>query len=122
MVGSRASNRTSSEGDVKRPQLIQSMLDALQIADLRNRIFFTIGLLVAFRFLTQIPVPGVDAQVLASAFENQALLGVLNLFSGGALQSLSIAALGDYQYITASIVIMVLTPVLPQLKTLSQDT
>jgi len=121
LVGPRVSNRTSSEGDVKRPQLIQSMLDALQIADLRNRIFFTIGLLVVFRFLTQIPVPGVDAQVLASAFENQALLGVLNLFSGGALQSLSVAALGVYPYITASIIIMVLTPVLPQLKALSQE-
>jgi len=121
LVGSRISKRLSSEGDVKRPQLIQSMIDALKISDLRNRILFTIGLLVVFRFLTQIPVPGVDSQVLASAFENQALLGVLNLFSGGALQSLSVAALGVYPYITASIVIMVLTPVLPQLKALSQE-
>ena len=60
-------------------------------------------------------------QALAQAFEQSALLGFLNLFSGGALSNLSVAALGVYPYITSSIVMQILTPVVPQLKALSQE-
>ena len=108
-------------GEDSRPQLIQSMLDAMRFPDLRTKILFTIGMLVVYRLVAHVPVPGVDAQALAQAFEQQALLGFLNIFSGGALESLSVAALGVYPYITASIVIMILTPVLPQLKAMSQE-
>ena len=108
-------------GDVSRPQLIQSMIDAMRVPDLRAKILFTLGMLVVYRFVTHVPVPGVDAQALSLAFGQSALLGFLNIFSGGALESLSVAALGVYPYITASIVIMILTPVLPQLKALSQE-
>jgi len=104
-----------------RPQLIQSMIDAMQVPDLRAKILFTLSMLVIFRFVAHVPVPGVDTQALAQAFESQALLGFLDLFSGGALANLSVAALGVYPYITASIVMQILTPVMPQLKALSQE-
>ena len=97
------------------------MIDAMRVPDLRARILFTLAMLVVFRFVAHVPVPGVDTQALAQAFQQQALLGFLDLFSGGALANLSVAALGVYPYITASIVMQILTPVLPQLKALSQE-
>ena len=104
-----------------RPQLIQSMLDAMRVPDLRGKILFTLGMLVIFRFVAHVPVPGVDSQALSQAFQTQALLGFLDLFSGGALANLSVAALGVYPYITASIVMQILTPVFPRLKVLAQE-
>ncbi|MCH7744912.1 MAG: preprotein translocase subunit SecY [Chloroflexi bacterium] len=104
-----------------RPQLIQSMIDAMRVPDLRGKILFTLAMLVIFRFVAHVPVPGVDTQALSQAFESNALLGFLDLFSGGALANLSVAALGVYPYITASIVMQILTPVLPNLKALSQE-
>ncbi len=113
--------RQAQASDVGRPQLLQSMIDAMRVPDLRARILFTLAMLVVFRFVAHVPVPGVDTQALAQAFQQQALLGFLDLFSGGALANLSVAALGVYPYITASIVMQILTPVLPQLKALSQE-
>ena len=104
-----------------RPQLLQSMIDAMRVPDLRARILFTLAMLVVFRFVAHVPVPGVDVQALAQAFEQQALLGFLDLFSGGALSNMSIASLGVYPYITSSIVMQILVPVIPQLKALSQE-
>lgn len=104
-----------------RPQLIQSMMDAMRVPDLRAKILFTLAMLVIFRFVAQVPVPGVDTQALHQAFQQQALLGFLDLFSGGALANLSIAALGVYPYITASIVMQILTPAIPSLKAISQE-
>ncbi|MCH8827426.1 MAG: preprotein translocase subunit SecY, partial [Chloroflexi bacterium] len=101
---------------VSRPQLIQSMIDAMQIPDLRGKILFTLAMLVVFRFVAHVPVPGVDHQALNQAFQSQAILGFLDLFSGGALANLSVAALGVYPYITASIVMQILVPVIPNLK------
>ena len=106
---------------VSRPQLIQSMIDAMRVPDLRGKILFTLGMLVIFRFVAHVPVPGVDTQALNQAFQQQALLGFLDLFSGGALANLSVAALGVYPYITASIVMQILTPVLPSLKAMAQE-
>lgn len=107
--------------EVSRPQLIQSLIDAMRIPDLRGKILFALSLLVVYRFVAHVPVPGVDTQQLSQAFQQSALLGFLDLFSGGALASLSIAALGVYPYITASIVMQILTPVLPRLKALAQE-
>ena len=104
-----------------RPQLIQSMLDAMRVPDLRSKILFTLAMLVVFRFVAQVPVPGVDTQALSQAFQQQALLGFLDLFSGGALSNLSVAALGVYPYITASIVMQILVPAIPSLKAISQE-
>jgi preprotein translocase subunit SecY len=97
------------------------MIDAMRIPDLRGKILFTIGMLVIFRFVAHVPVPGVDTQALSQAFQQQALLGFLDLFSGGALANLSVAALGVYPYITSSIVMQILVPVIPNLKALSQE-
>ena len=111
----------AARSDVSRPQLIQSMIDAMRVPDLRAKILFTFSMLVVFRFVAHVPVPGVDVQALAQAFQQQALLGFLDLFSGGALSNMSVAALGVYPYITSSIVMQILVPVIPQLKALSQE-
>jgi len=114
-------NQAATNQNSSRPQLIQSMLDAMKVPDLRARILFTIAMLVVFRFVAHVPVPGVDTQALSQAFQQQALLGFLDLFSGGALSNLSVAALGVYPYITASIVMQILVPAVPQLKQISQE-
>jgi len=103
------------------PALFRAAADAWRIPDLRYRILFTLGILVIFRFFAHVPVPGVDREALAAAFEANPLLGFLDLFSGGALRNLSIAALGVYPYITASIILQILTPIIPTLKNLSQE-
>ena len=103
------------------PALFRAAADAWRIPDLRFRILFTLSILVIFRFFAHVPVPGVDRDALAAAFEANPLLGFLDLFSGGALRNLSIAALGVYPYITASIILQILTPIIPTLKNLSQE-
>ena len=117
----RQSQAGRAAQDVGRPQLFQAMIEAMRIPDLRAKILFTLAMLVIFRFVAHVPIPGVDVQALSQAFEQNALLPFLDLFSGGALSRLSVAALGVYPYITSSIVMQILTPVVPQLKALSQE-
>lgn len=88
---------------------------------LRKRILFVAFILVAFRLLTAIPIPGIDTVRLASLFENSQFLGLLNLFSGGGLSNLSIVMLGVGPYITASIIMQLLTIMSPRLKALYQE-
>jgi preprotein translocase subunit SecY len=97
------------------------MLDAFSLPDLRRRILITIGILVIFRFIAHVPLPGVDQSALQSLFERNALLGMLDMFSGGAMRRLSVAAMGVYPYITASIIMMLLVPVIPRLNALSRE-
>ncbi len=104
-----------------RPRLLQAMLDAFSLPDLRRRILITIGILVIFRFIAHVPLPGVDQSALQSLFERNALLGMLDMFSGGAMRRLSVAAMGVYPYITASIIMMLLVPVIPRLNALSRE-
>ena len=104
-----------------RPRLLQAMLDAFRLPDLRRRILFTLGMLVVFRFIAHVPLPGVDADALQQLFERNAMLGMLDLFSGGAMRFFSVAAMGVYPYITASIIMMLLTPVIPRLLALSRE-
>jgi len=104
-----------------RPRLVQAMLDAFSQPDLRRKLLFTLGILVVFRFIAHIPVPGVDRAALRSLFESNQLLGMLDLFSGGAMRNLSIAAMGVYPYITASIVMQLLQPIIPPLEALSKE-
>ncbi len=104
-----------------RPRLLQAALDALRVPDLRSKIIFTFALLAIYRLIAQVPVPGVDQVQLDSLFERIQLLGFLDLFSGGALRNLSILALGVFPYITASIVMQLLTPVVPRLQALSKE-
>ena len=104
-----------------KPKLLQAMADAFSLPDLRRRILFTIGVLVVFRFLAHVPLPGVDLEALRQLFESNALLGMLDMFSGGAMRRLSVAAMGVYPYITASIIMQLLVPVIPRLQALSQE-
>ena len=104
-----------------RPRLLQAMFDAFRLPDLRRRILFTVGMLVIFRFVAHVPLPGVDSVALQALFERNAMLGMLDLFSGGAMRNFSVAAMGVYPYITASIVMMLLTPIIPRLTALSHE-
>ncbi len=104
-----------------RPRLLQAMLDAFSLPDLRRRIIITVGILVIFRFVAHVPLPGVDQTALQALFERNALLGMLDMFSGGAMRRLSVAAMGVYPYITASIIMMLLVPVIPRLNALSRE-
>jgi preprotein translocase subunit SecY len=104
-----------------KPRLIQAMVDAFRLPDLRRRILITFGLLVAFRFIAHIPLPNVDPTSLKEIFGENALLGMLDMFSGGALRNFSVAAMGVYPYITSTIIIQLMQPVIPALQRLSQE-
>ena len=84
-------------------------------------ILFTLGMLVIFRFFAAIPVPGVNREGLQDFIQSNALLGILNIFSGNSLQNFSIVALGVYPYITASIIMQLMTPIIPSLNELSNE-
>ena len=104
-----------------RPRLLQALVDAWRQPDVRQKIAFTLAMLVVFRFLAHVPVPNVNRIQLGNALDNNPVLGFLNLFSGGGLENLSIVALGVYPYITASIVMQLLTPMIPRLQALSKE-
>ncbi len=110
-----------AQGGGRFPRLLQAAIDAFSLPDLRAKILFTLGILALYRFVAHIPLPGIDQIQLDELFRNNQLLGFLDLFSGGALSRMSIVALGVFPYITASIVIQLLTPVLPQLQELSRE-
>src|ERR1035437_1955182 len=90
-----------------RPRLLQAMVDAFRQEDVRKKLLFTLAMLVVFRFVAHVPVPNVDRTALANAFKGNAILDFLSIFSGGALQNLSVAALGVYPFITASIIMQI---------------
>ncbi len=117
-----ASGRTQQPS---RPRLIQAMIDSWNQEDVRAKLLFVFAMLVVFRFVAHIPIPGVNPALLDQAFESDsstaAFLGTLNIFSGGALRQLSVAALGVYPYITASIIMNIMTPMVPRLQALSRE-
>lgn len=102
-------------------RLIQAMRDMFLLPDLRRRILFTLGILVVFRFIAHAPLPGVDFTALSNLFAQNQLFGMLDLFSGGAMRRFSVAAMGVYPYITSSIIMQLLVPVIPNLQALSQQ-
>jgi len=87
-----------------------------KIKDLRKKIIFVLGILVVFRLIANIPVPGVDVEKIKSFFESNQLFGLVNIFTGGAMSKLSIAMLGLGPYITATIILQLLTMIFPALK------
>jgi preprotein translocase subunit SecY len=91
--------------------------------ELKNRIWFTLGALVIYRLGTYIPLPGIDPQVLAEVFQRNAggILGMFDMFSGGALGRMTIFALNIMPYISASIIVQLLTAVSPQLEALKKE-
>ena len=90
-------------------------------ATLRKRIFFVFAALAMFRLLATIPIPGIDTLALEQFFSNNQFLGLLNIFSGGGLSNLSIVMLGVAPYITASIIMQLLTIMFPKLKAIYQE-
>lgn len=88
---------------------------------IRNRVLFVLAALCVFRALAAIPIPGVDEAVLAQFFSNNQFLGFLNIFSGGGLANLSIVMLGVGPFITASIIMQLLTVMSPQVKSLQSE-
>lgn len=94
-----------------------------KIPELKRRILYTLGLLLVYRIGVYVPTPGIDAVALASFFERAqgTLLGLFDMFSGGALERLSVFALGIMPYISASIILQLLTVVVPHLERLSKE-
>ena len=97
--------------------------EATRFADLRSRLLFLIGALIVYRVGTFIPVPGIDPQALAQFFQEQSgtILAMFNMFSGGALERLSIFALGVMPYISASIIVQMAGIVIPQMNQLRKE-
>ncbi len=91
--------------------------DAARFGEIRNRLLFLVGALIVYRIGTFIPVPGINPDAVARFFEDQSdtILGIVNMFSGGALERLSIFAMGVMPYISASIIIQMMSMVVPQL-------
>lgn len=107
--------------------MLEALQNAMRLPDLRRKIIFTLFILVVYRIAAHIPVPGVDLNALETVFNPQnatattGLLSVLDIFSGGALSNFSIVAMGVYPYITASIIMQLLTPLIPQLEALQKE-
>jgi preprotein translocase subunit SecY len=102
---------------------MSGLVSAASIPELRKRVIFTLLMLLVYRMGVQIPTPGINGEALAAFFEKNAstLFGMFNMFSGGALENFSIFALGIMPYISASIIIQLLTVVVPQLESLSKE-
>src|SRR5436309_3262856 len=104
--------------------MISTILGAFRVGEIRNKVLFTAGMLALYRLGSHIPVPGINSQAVDAIQKNFAgsnILGFLNLFSGGGLQRIALFALGIMPYITASIILQLLTVVVPSLEKLSKE-
>ncbi len=101
--------------------MLQAVRNAFRLPDLRAKILLTLGVLVIYRLAAHVPVPGVNQEALANFFQDNTLGQLYNLLSGGALANFSVMAMGVYPYITASIIIQLLTPLVPHLDELSKE-
>ena len=100
---------------------LYNFIRTFQIPDLRKKILFVLGIFVLFRLMANIPMPGIDTARIEQFFANNQLFGLLNLFTGGALDSLSIVMLGLGPYITAVIIMQLLTMIVPALERLYKE-
>ncbi len=103
---------------------LSAFVSAFRTPDLRKKLLFTFGIIALFRIGSVVPTPGVDYQAVqrcVDAAQDNAVLGLINLFSGGALLQLSVFALGIMPYITSSIIMQLLTVVIPRLETLKKE-
>ena len=101
--------------------MFDSLLNAFRAPDIRRRILFVLGVLIIFRALAHVPVPGADPTKLAQFFKDNALFGLLDLFSGGGLSRFSVVGLGVNPYINASIIMQLMTGVVPALTALQRE-
>jgi preprotein translocase subunit SecY len=101
--------------------VFESLLNAFRAPDIRRRILFVLGILIVYRVLAQVPLPGIDRAALADFFKNNSAFGILDLFAGGGLSQLSIVGLAMNPYINASIIMQLMTGVIPSLQALSRE-
>ena len=105
--------------------IINTFRNCFKIPELKSRIFFTFIVLAIARVVSMIPVPGLDGAALSAYFDKQqdggGLLGMYSMFTGGALERCAIGALGIMPYISATIILQLLTAVVPQLSKLARE-
>jgi preprotein translocase subunit SecY len=104
--------------------MLEAVRNAFRLPDLRQKLLITFGIIALYRLAANIPLPGVDRTALDAIFrsnESNILLNFLNFFSGGGLANMGIMALGVYPYITASIIIQLLQPIIPSLEALAKE-
>jgi preprotein translocase subunit SecY len=102
-------------------RMLEVLRQIFKIKELRNKILFIIGVLVVYRVTAAIPLPGVDFQQLERFFGDNQLFGLLNIFSGGGLANISIVLLGVAPYITASIIMQLMTTIVPYLEQMYKE-
>src|SRR4030081_80978 len=101
--------------------LLEALYNALRLPELRNKLLFTGALLIAFRLFANIAIPGANQAALNQLFNSQALLGLLDLFSGGGLSTFSVVGMGRNPYINASIIMQLMTVVSVRIKEISKE-
>jgi preprotein translocase subunit SecY len=101
--------------------MIQAVRSSFALPDLRRKILYTFLILGIYRLFAHVPVPGVQSDTLNQLFQSNQLLGLLDLLSGGAMANFSVMAMGVYPYITASIIIQLLQPIIPALENLAKE-
>ena len=101
--------------------MFNKLIQILKIHDLRNKILFVLGIFTIFRIMANIPIPGINAENLKDFFEQFQMFGLLNVFTGGALDNLSIVMLGLGPFITAVIIFQLLTMIFPQLERMYKE-
>jgi len=101
--------------------MFEKISHIFHVKDLRNKIFFVLAMMVVFRLIASIPIPGIDADKLESFFSGNQFFGLMNIFTGGAMSRMSIAMLGLGPFITATIIMQLLTMIFPKLKEMYQE-
>jgi len=101
--------------------MLEKLTQIFKVRELRNKIFFILGILIVFRIAANVPLPGVNAEQLRRLFEGNQFLGMLNVFSGGGLSNISIVMLGVGPYITASIIMQLLTMIIPRIEQMYKE-
>jgi len=104
--------------------MLEAIRNAFRLPDLRQKLLITFGIIALYRLAANIPLPGVDRDALALMFrgdDSNMLLSLLNFFSGGGLAQMGVMALGVYPYITSSIIMQLLTPIIPALEELQKE-
>ncbi|MDP2930131.1 MAG: preprotein translocase subunit SecY, partial [bacterium] len=101
--------------------MLQKLAQIFKIKDLRGKILFVLGVFVVFRIMANIPIPGIETEKLRQFFEGNQFFGLLNIFSGGALDNMSIVMLGLGPYITSTIILQLLTMIFPALERLYKE-
>ncbi len=97
------------------------IIQIFKIKDLRNKILFVLGVFAIFRLMANIPIPGINPENIKSFFEQFSVLGLMNIFTGGALERLSIVMLGLGPYITSTIILQLLTMIFPRLEEMYRE-